>query len=65
LVKISKEEFQNMMELGFIKTDKWSKNFSITCKSKKSARKKVYVVTPDYERYLRRKQNLSQNLKGS
>jgi hypothetical protein len=66
LVKISKEEFQNMMELGFIKTDKWSKNFSITGRKKgKSARKHHFVVEPDYEKYLRKKQNLSQNLKGS
>jgi len=67
LVRISKEEFQEMMEMGLIKTDKWGKNFSISCKSKKAMRKKVYVVEPDYRNYLwkKSKENSKPKAKGS
>jgi hypothetical protein len=60
LVKISREEFKEMLELGFLKQDEWTQTMK---KHSKGKRHKKYVVEYKYDRYLKwknaqkRKQN--------
>ncbi len=53
--QISREDFQNMLKMGLLNTEKGFKNFSTTSVNKKSKRKKHYVSMPDYLIYLREK----------
>jgi hypothetical protein len=50
LVKISREEFKEMMELGFLKQGEWTQTMK---KHSKGKRHKKYVVEYKYDRYLK------------
>ena len=56
MIQISKNQFLEMFSLGILSGNKKeSKEFTVTCRAKKSKNKTRYVNEADYERYLKRK----------
>lgn len=53
MVQVSREEFKEMMELGFLKQGDWTQTMRHHSKGK---RHKKYIVEYKYERYLKHKE---------